>query len=82
MFAIDVKPLPATPDSPRTDCTPQVLTRERVTELASSARGSLAFLAQPDLFGDVIEHRRFVEAYRSALIPSTITALARRYRRS
>jgi len=43
--------------------------RERVMELASHQREDpLAFLAQPDLFGDLIEHRRFVEAYRSALI--------------
>src|ERR1700730_8737084 len=59
---------PARPDS-RTDCTPHVLARERVTELARHQREDpLAFLAQPDLFGDLIEHSRFVEAYRSAVI--------------
>ena len=42
--------------------------RDRVIELAHRQREEpLAFLAQPDLFGDLIEHRRFVDAYRSAL---------------
>ncbi len=42
--------------------------RERVMALASRQREDpLAFIANGDLFGDLIEHERFVSAYTSAL---------------